>query len=155
MEQEVRVILMALAECESLPQQLREHAESARQLLKVRKLKMVLAVPAEVNGEAWAEWLDYRAEHRFPAYKPRSAAKMLHWLATFDHEAQRAIIDYSMRNRYQGLFEQRASHDNHNGASRYDRLGRQFESKAASLFPVESTATDVRLALPRPIRDRA
>lgn len=59
--------------------------------------------PAELNIEAWEEWLAFRKAHKFKAYKTDRPIKALLKLTT-DYDEQRAIIEQSMDNCWQGLF---------------------------------------------------
>jgi hypothetical protein len=62
-------------------------------------------LPPSLNIQAWEEWQAYRAERKLPKYRPTSVAKNSAFLASRSAEDQQAIVDYSIRNGYQGLFE--------------------------------------------------
>jgi hypothetical protein len=64
-----------------------------------------LPLPESLNLEAWEEWMAYRRERKLPKYKDASIKKNAKFLAVFTKEQQQEIVDYSIRNSYQGLFE--------------------------------------------------
>lgn len=62
--------------------------------------------------EKWQEWLQYRKERRLPAYVPTGLKKtftMLKRISLNSPEIAMQIIDQSISNNYQGLFELKPS----------------------------------------------
>jgi hypothetical protein len=75
---------------------------------------MKLLLPATINPEAWAEWLDYRTNGKKKKVTDYAAKKQWKLLSMYSFEQQQQLIDQSIMNDYQGLFalkEQR--HANH------------------------------------------
>jgi len=63
-------------------------------------------IPSGLNIEKWDEWMEYRKKAKFKKLKPASIEFQQKWLVEQgDEEYQTAIIDRSIRNGYQGLFE--------------------------------------------------
>lgn len=93
--------------------------------------------PAELNTQAWEEWKQYRREMKIKAYKPTprsegAAINNLIKMSGGDHAIQAAIIQQSMANGYQGLFELKGG--NHAGskqAANGTSLYEQSQSKLA------------------------
>lgn len=108
--------------------------------------------PPGLDMEAWAEWIRYRTERRLAKYRVTATMKLSRWLAAKPAAEQRAIIDQSIRNNWQGLFEHKGAINGHAGSSRYDRLGQEFEGKAAGVLSVEPPAANVRHSLAGPVR---
>lgn len=51
----------------------------------------------------WVEWLDYRRERKLPAYREATVKKIELWLS--EQPDPKAVVDQSIRNGWQGLFE--------------------------------------------------
>jgi hypothetical protein len=66
-------------------------------------------LPDDLNLTAWAEWVRYRAERKLPRYREPTIRKLTEFLAKHAQTEQQAIVDYSVRNGYQGLFEPKDS----------------------------------------------
>ena len=57
---------------------------------------------------AWQEWLEYRKERRLPRLLPRSIQKQLDALSDLGSAAAVAAIDYSIRQGYQGIYQDKS-----------------------------------------------
>lgn len=72
--------------------------------------KEEMQYPPQLNIAAWEEWKAYRRENKMKAYKPTprsegAAVNNLIKLSKGDYNAQLLIVQQSMANGYQGLFE--------------------------------------------------
>ena len=65
---------------------------------------MSYTIPMFINVEAWNEWCEYRKATR-KAVSSFAAKKQFKFLLNYSEEDQQAIIDHSICNDYQGLFE--------------------------------------------------
>jgi len=76
--------------------------------------------PAGLNCSAWNEYIEYRRGRKLCKLKPKSEEKLIKWLIDQGgFEDQKAIVDYSTRNGYTGLFELKANnHETHQQSSR-------------------------------------
>lgn len=63
-----------------------------------------IEIPKGINLESWAEWIEYRKDKRKPV-SHLAANKQFKLLLKYDAEEQQAVIDKSIQNDYQGLFE--------------------------------------------------
>lgn len=62
--------------------------------------------PPMLNVSAWENYLAYRREAKFKKLKPTPAKKLMDWLITQgDEEIQKNIVEQTIRNQWQGLFE--------------------------------------------------
>lgn len=61
-------------------------------------------LPDEINREAWQEWCAFRSKRRKPVSED-AAAKQIPLLRRHTKSVQQQIIDNSIQNDYQGLFE--------------------------------------------------
>lgn len=95
-----------VAKCRKVSQKVaHKEEEEDKEEEEVRGRNAPAALPAQLNLDAWNEWLQYRAERRLGKYKPVSITKNTNFLAAFTDEEQQGIVDYSIRNGYRGLFE--------------------------------------------------
>ena len=60
-----------------------------------------------LNRSAWLEWCEYRKSKR-KAISKAAAKKQVETLMSFDEEVQKKMIDQSIANDYQGIFELKA-----------------------------------------------
>ena len=108
-------------------------------------VKKEMQYPSQLNIEAWNEWKAYRRENKLKAYKPTArsegvAVNNLIKLSKGDHHAQLLIVQQSMANGYQGLFEVKTNEANKSGnaqASRKsseDRINSALEKQRAEFF---------------------
>jgi len=63
-----------------------------------------IVIPAGINLEAWAEWVKFRKDRKKPI-SPQAANKQFKTLLKHNEITQAQIIDKSISNDYQGLFE--------------------------------------------------
>ncbi|MDB4261554.1 hypothetical protein N9878_01670 [bacterium] len=63
-----------------------------------------LIVPVGINSAAWTEWVDYRKTKK-KTVSQAAATKQFKLLSTYSLADQQKIIDNSISNDYQGLFE--------------------------------------------------
>lgn len=91
-----------------------------------------------LNIEAWREWLAYRSDRRLPMLLPPSSTKLAEWLAALPEAEQSAIVHQAIRNGWKSLYPLKAAGNGQAGGSRYDRLSREFEARAASVLAIES-----------------
>jgi len=75
---------------------------------------MTYTIPIGINIEAWDEWCEYRKATR-KAVSKFAAAKQFKLLLRYSEEDQQRIIDHSIANDYQGLFELRLSNQAQSG----------------------------------------
>lgn len=69
-----------------------------------------MIVPDALNGAAWSEWIDYRAQFRNKQGKlvpltELAAQKTIKLLTQYPPEVQQEMVDASIRNGWQGLFK--------------------------------------------------
>lgn len=79
-------------------------AKVVTKVTKKSKFNPLELVPNDVNFAAWSDWVLFRKEKRKPLSK-RSAGMQLKMLAKYNHIEQQEIINSSIKNDYQGLFE--------------------------------------------------
>jgi len=77
--------------------------ENRRDKNKVKE--EVLEIPESINKEAWNEWESYRKERKLSSYKNRSKKVVWNFLAEYSKEDQMKVINQSIKNNWQGLFE--------------------------------------------------
>lgn len=102
--------------------------------------------PAGLNVSAWDEYVEYRAERRLAKLKPKTVEKQQRWLVEQGPpDKQQAIVNQTIRNNWQGLFEYKAGgNDKHatdsgsrtRGQRIHEKLGdiarRDLEARAAA-----------------------
>ena len=71
-------------------------------------------IPIGINIDAWNEWCEYRKATR-KAVSKFAAAKQFKLLLRYSEDDQQRIIDHSIANDYQGLFELRLSNQPQTG----------------------------------------
>ena len=71
---------------------------------KPKKFDPLEVVPEAINVDAWREWAEFRKEKRKPISKA-AAPKQLKLLAKYPYDVQQDIVNSSIQNDYQGLFE--------------------------------------------------
>jgi len=70
-----------------------------------------------LNRNSWLEWVQYRKEKKKPITKA-AAKKQVETLLAFDEMTQKQMIDNSIANDYQGIFEPKPSF---NGSQNYNQ----------------------------------
>lgn len=71
---------------------------------EVKKEVATIEVPQNINKEAWSDWEQYRKEIK-KKISQTTAKKQFAFLQKYNFEEQRQIIDSSIQNSWQGLFE--------------------------------------------------
>lgn len=71
---------------------------------KQQKFNALELVPSNVNFAAWSEWVEFRRQKKKPVSK-QAAKKQFDLLVKYSIETQAEIINSSIQNDYQGLFE--------------------------------------------------
>ncbi len=80
---------------------------NAKQELRTKKqepLTKSILIPVGINASAWTEWVDYRKTKK-KTVSQAAATKQFKLLSTYSLADQQKIIDNSISNDYQGLFE--------------------------------------------------
>lgn len=65
--------------------------------------------PPKLNRDAWRAWVAYRKERKHKPYTATGACRQMEWLAKFASDEQSRIVEESMRQGYQGLFEPKSN----------------------------------------------
>lgn len=97
------------------------------------KPKQIITVPEGVNMEAWVEWEAYRRVDKKKTITPTAARKQFKLLQKYNNEQQQQIIDNSIQNDYQGLFDLKGGPNERNPRpptrqlSAIDRVNQQAE----------------------------
>jgi uncharacterized protein YdaU (DUF1376 family) len=69
-----------------------------------------IVIPEGINIESWNEWFTYRKEKK-KTVSQAAAKKQFNLLAKYTTEQQKLIIDTSIQNDYQGLFEPKVNNN--------------------------------------------
>jgi uncharacterized protein YdaU (DUF1376 family) len=82
-----------------------------------------IPIPEGIPAAKWAEWVDYRRGRRLTTAEP-TMRKQLEFLAQCQARGQPPgeVIDASIANGWQGLFELKGNGNGKNGSSRADRV---------------------------------
>lgn len=93
--------------------------------------KEMIQIPIGLNTKAWDEWVDYRKKVRRKPVSAFAANRQFKMLLKYSEEDQQKIIDHSMDNDYQGLFELKGGQN-----ERYsiDEDNFDYESRAKQLL---------------------
>jgi len=125
-----------------------------------------IVVPTNINPIAWSEWTEYRKSKKKPI-SIHAAKKQFKLLSSHDFDQQQLIINKSIQNDYQGLFDpQEQSNGQNNNSSQSPRLSaldrvkqgnaeRQREREKADLEAgnaMGETGGDVRLQISQSVR---
>ena len=70
-----------------------------------------ILIPDGINAVAWNEWVDYRKTKK-KVISQAAATKQFKLLTNYALDVQQQIINQSIQNDYQGLFEPRGSNEN-------------------------------------------
>lgn len=65
----------------------------------------MIQIPIGINTEAWDEWCEFRRIEKKKKVGPIAAKKQFKMLLKYTEEEQQVIIDNSISNGYQGLFD--------------------------------------------------
>ncbi len=82
--------------------------EELRKKKEERITNKEIVIPEGINIESWNEWFTYRKEKK-KTVSQAAAKKQFNLLAKYTTEQQKLIIDTSIQNDYQGLFEPKAN----------------------------------------------
>jgi hypothetical protein len=93
--------------------------------------------PSGINLGAWRAWVAYRKQGKFKPYTPSGAQRQMQWLAKFASDEQDRIVEQSVRQGYQGLFELK---DSGNGAS--GKVGKPRLSAVERVYAATAAAFD-------------
>lgn len=106
-----RMILAKLGKLDLLKEPKKENshidiaaAREAEKLLSEKHFVDAAEMKYPLNEDAYAEWLDYRASKRKPV-SLHALKLQVRMLCRYDLKTQKEIIDTSIQNDYQGLFE--------------------------------------------------
>lgn len=80
-----------------------------------------ILIPDGINVIAWNEWSDYRKQSK-KKITPTAAKKQFKLLSNYALEVQQQIIDQSIQNDYQGLFEPKGNSKPNQPANTVDLL---------------------------------
>jgi hypothetical protein len=129
------------------------------------KPKQAIEVPEGVNMEAWSEWEIYRRVDKKKTITPAAARKQFKLLQSYNNEQQQQIVDNSIQNDYQGLFDLKGvSHENRKQSpsgqlSAVERVSAQAElrerdrkSRESYGQAMDTPIRDIRLSACQPIR---
>jgi hypothetical protein len=72
-----------------------------------------LVIPDGINQPAWIEWIEYRKSKK-KTVSPAAAKKQFKLLSNYAFDVQQQIIDQSIQNDYQGLFEPKGNTNGQN-----------------------------------------
>lgn len=78
-----------------------------------------ITLPAEIDPAVWSEWCEFRSKSRKPITE-LAARKQIGLLRKYPQAVQAQIVDRSIQNDYQGLFEPREQ--NHGNANQHRKL---------------------------------
>jgi DNA-binding transcriptional ArsR family regulator len=69
-----------------------------------KKKSFQIIQPDNLNQSAWSDWIDYKKQIKKPYKTGRGMQTAMNQLAELSHDQQRACIDSSIANEYQGFF---------------------------------------------------
>ena len=93
---------------------MRTHSEgnaNHKPITNNHKPNSTIVIPDGINKELFSEWLEYRKSKKKPVSQV-AAKKQFKLLAKYSEAEQELIINKSIQNDYQGLFELRANNEN-------------------------------------------
>ena len=104
------------------------------QEVKKRPKPPAVEIPESLQTDsfktAWTEFEEYRKENRLKPYKPRGRKQLFKKLAEWGEPRAVAAIYYSMRQTYQGIYEEKGGNGKHQTKSTAE-LGREMMLEAA------------------------
>ena len=128
-----------------------------------------IQLPIGINTEAWDEWCEFRRIEKKKKVGPIAAKKQFKMLLKYSEEDQQVIIDNSISNGYQGLFDLKGGSNENNkpgtpqGQNKRDTARQQRQSDLERLRQsaqqphnqngggVELVQQDIRPLLGRPM----
>lgn len=72
-----------------------------------KKKSFQIIQPDNLNQSAWKDWIDYKQQIKKPYKTERGMQTAMSKLAELSHDQQRACIDSSIANEYQGFFTEK------------------------------------------------
>ena len=130
-----------------------------------------IVIPDGINQPAWNEWIEFRKSKKKPVSQ-KAADKQFKLLTNHAFEVQQQIIDQSIQNDYQGLFEPKGNNNDQPNRSNQtsaghrktlpervkENINRQRAERGISGLDGEGVAeapSDVRLQVHQPVRGDA
>lgn len=124
---------------------------------KPKKFDPLEIIDDSINFAAWSEWVIFRKEKRKPISKA-AAPKQLKLLAKYPYDIQQDIVNSSIQNDYQGLFEPKgianAQQNRYAKNSHAQRSADDTRSLLAFADALEASSSNVGengAALPQPV----
>jgi len=71
----------------------------------------------KLNQQAWDEYVQYRKDMKFRKLKDKTVSRMHKKLMQYTEEEQRAMIDQTLDNQWQGIFPLKVSYANQRQAN--------------------------------------
>lgn len=87
---------------------------------------ITITEPSTLSREAWREWVRYRKGRKAKPYTADGALRQMVWLARFTLDDQSAIVEQSVRQGYQGLFELKNGNSRSSSKSRPSSVERVY-----------------------------
>lgn len=106
---------------------------------KEKKEKKEIIIPDGINQPAWNEWIEYRKSKK-KTVSPAAAKKQFKLLSDYDFDVQQQIIDQSIQNDYQGLFEPKGNTNGQNQSGRPPAANRLTPAQRVQAKRAEATA---------------
>ena len=94
---------------------------------KSESKKEVLVIPDGINQQAWNEWVDYRKSKK-KSVSQAAAKKQFKFLSDYSLSEQQSVINQSISNDYQGLFELKAANNENNQRNTTQRPNKRDEA---------------------------
>lgn len=91
-----------------------------------------------LNRSAWLEWCEYRKSKR-KAISKAAAKKQTNLLLAYDEQTQKQMIDSSIANDYQGIFEPKASFNG--GGTQFKTAQEKRAERNGDIYDYEKATT--------------
>ena len=85
--------------------------ELEKKLAKYESANKNITPPNGINTISWNEWIEFRKSKKKPVSQ-LAANKVFKWLVNYSPQEQQDIVNKSITNDYQGLFEPKVQHEN-------------------------------------------
>lgn len=115
-----------------------------------KESKKNILIPSGINLNSWNEWIEFRKSKKKPVSQ-LAANKVFKWLVNYSPQEQQDIVNKSITNDYQGLFEPKVQHENsqRNNSEYVDnsaagRVRAEVAKLRASIGGVADDVIDVR-----------
>lgn len=99
-----------LGDANALQAQSEGNAKHKPLTTKHKTITKEIVIPDGINNSAWKEWVDYRKSKK-KTVSQAAAKKQFKFLTNYALDLQQQIIDQSIQNDYQGLFEPKGNND--------------------------------------------